>query len=120
MHSFTSSGAVSAADRRRAHTHVGVAVVVAFVALLLLGAARGVASADDTTPAATPAPAQSAPAQPQQTTPADPGAGPPDGGGFGRRDGGGRPDFGGGGSVPGGGGTIPAPSTGGSTDGSIS
>ena len=91
---------ISAADRRSARRRVGVAAVAAFVALLLLTAARGPARADTVVPATAPAtaptttlpaaPSQSAPAQPeQQTAPTDP-FGDPDHDGFGPRDGGGE------------------------------
>ena len=117
-------------DRRSAHRRVGAATIVAFVALLLLGATRGPAQAETTTPAPVPAATtvpeqvQPAPADPQQTVPGRPDPGfDPDGGGRdgGRGFGGGRRRqrrrlaAGGGGvapSVPAP--TAPAPSTGGS------
>ena len=107
----------SAPDRRSAHRRVGAATVVAFLALLLLGATRGPAQADTTVPApaatstAEPAqPTQPAPAEPQPAMPGDPGpgfdhdkprGGPPGGG-----------DADPGGDAAPGGGAAPAPSGG--------
>jgi hypothetical protein len=96
----------------RGHRRVGTAAVLAFLALLLLGATRGPAQADQAVPAP-----ESAPAQPGYGEP-DPGFrdrdgdgyGPPDGFGGGRHDGDGGfgPPYGDGGEP------APAPSTGGS------
>lgn len=121
------------ADRRRAHRRVGAVAGAAFLALLLLGATHGPASADPTVPAIAPV---ASPQQevPQQTAPVDPGtaldpdpdgdggARSHDGYGDGDRDGDGDGGFGGGhrgggdgGGFPGGGapgaGAAPAPST---------
>jgi hypothetical protein len=112
----------SAADRRSAHRRVGAATVVAFLALLLLGATRGPAQAESTVPApaatstAEPAqPAQPAPAEPQPAMPGDPGPGF-DHDGDGPRGFGGGPPGGGdadpGGDAAPGGGAAPAPSGG--------
>jgi hypothetical protein len=104
----------TAVDRRRAHRRVGAATVLAFLALLLIGASRGPAAADPTVPSATPT-----------ISPSDPV--PRDHDGLGPRhrdgDGDGVPGFGGGGHdgdggggarpAPGGGGTAPAPGGGG-------
>jgi hypothetical protein len=95
----------SEADRRSAHRRVGTAAVLAFLALLLLGATHRPARADPAMPAATPDPGVQAPYPGFRH---HDGPGPGDGGGF---------DGGGGGSVPAppsGGDTAPAPSTGGS------
>ena len=61
-------------DRRSAHRRVGAATIAAFLVLLLLGATRGPAEADTTTPApaATPAPT----VEPTQPVPVDPGYDP--------------------------------------------
>jgi hypothetical protein len=82
----TTTAAVGAPDRRRAHLRVGAAATLAFLALLLLGVTRGPAIA----------PSQSAPVDPYP--------------GFRHHHG-----FGGRNAVPGvgGGGTAPGPSTGG-------
>lgn len=107
----------SAADRRGAHRRVGTAAVLAFLALLALGASHRPAQADPAAPVATPEPGLQAPEY------APPGYRDHDRDGFGPRDGFGGPgpgDGGGGGMIPappgdgGGGGTAPAPSTGGS------
>jgi hypothetical protein len=121
----TDSTTTSAADRRSAHRRVGAATILAFLALLLLGATRGPAQAETTTPAPVPATTtvpeqtQPAPADPQPTLPGDRDPG------FDRGGDGGGPGFGGGrgGDGDGGGGggvapsapapSAPAPSTGG-------
>jgi len=79
----------TAVDRRRAHSRVGAATILAFLALLLIGASRGPAAADPTVPSATPT-----------ISPSDPL--PRDHDGFGPR------------HRDGDGGTAPAPSSGGS------
>jgi hypothetical protein len=90
---------------------VGTAAVLAFLALLALGASHRPAQADPAAPVATPEPGIQAP----------PGYRDHDRDGFGPRDGFGGPGpDDGGGMIPappgdgGGGGTAPAPSTGGS------
>jgi hypothetical protein len=59
---------------RTAHRRVGAAAIVAFVALLLIGASHGPAQASPATSAATPdSGSQSAPSEPyRQTDPSDP------------------------------------------------
>jgi hypothetical protein len=125
MDSTSTPAAAGPADRRSAHRRVGAAAIVAFVALLLIGATRGPAQADSTVPAATPtgAPSQSAPDQRSDPAPGfrrdhhgpggrDGGGGPGFGGGDGDRgrgfDGGGGD---GGGSAPGGAAPAPAPAS---------
>src|SRR4051794_22868862 len=99
----------SATDRRRAQRRVGAATILAFLALLLLGATRGSAKADPVSPVPTAAPT----VQPRETTPLGPDDHDHDGPWRGRgRGGDGGPGFGGGGGG-GGGGTAPAPSSGG-------
>ena len=97
------------AERRSAHRRVGAAALAAFIALLVLAAARG--------------PAEAVPNSAPATIPGLPQQGDDNGGGrFRERRGGGGPDrgFGGPGSPPNGGGgvpdgsggqTAPAPST---------
>src|SRR3954447_4818748 len=64
MHSTT----FSAADPRVARRGVGAAAILAFLVLLLAGAARSTAGTDPALPPATPA-GQSTPAQSQRTAP---------------------------------------------------
>jgi hypothetical protein len=107
---------------RKAHLRVGALSAVALMALLLIGAARGKATVDPSTPAvATPAPTLQAPAAPDpgfrgRRGDRDGGSGEPRRGGGGFPGGGGAPGGGAPGGAPGGGapgGTAPAPSTGG-------
>src|SRR3954470_5557940 len=109
-----------AADRRVARRRVGAAAILAFLVLLLAGAARSTAGTDPALPSATPAeqatpvpPQQTAPSQPQQTAPGQPEQTSPSGhrpcpghGGAGGGDGG-RGFRGGGGPRGGGGGPAP-------------
>jgi hypothetical protein len=103
----------SEADRRSAHRRVGTAAVLAFLALLLLGATHRPAQADPAVPVATPAPSYGSPGaapDPDGGFGGHYGRGPRDGdGGFGGHDG----DGGGfdGGPPPDGGGAAPAPSS---------
>jgi hypothetical protein len=92
----------SEADRRSAHRRVSTAAVLAFLALLLLGATHRSAQADPAAPVATPAPSYESPG----------GAPDPDGGfrdHHGYRDGDGDGGFDGG--PPAGGSGAPAPSS---------
>jgi hypothetical protein len=101
----------STPDRRSAHRRVGAATVLAFLALLLLGAVRGPAEADSSVPVAVPAATPTVePRQPLPAQPTDPDPGP----GFGREHDGPGPRGGDDGGFGGGGGAAPAPSTGGS------
>ena len=103
----------SEAGRRNAHRRVGTAAVLAFLALLLLGATHRSAQADPAAPAATPAPVYELPGgapDPDGGFREHRGPGPRDGdGGFGRHDGDGGGGFDGG--PPSDGGAAPAPSS---------
>jgi hypothetical protein len=105
----------SEAGRRNAHRRVGTAAVLAFLALMLLGATHRSAQADPAAPAAAPAPIYESPGgapDPDGGFGEHRGPGPRDGdgyGGFGRHDGDGGGGFDGG--PPSDGGAAPAPST---------
>jgi hypothetical protein len=106
----------SEADRRSAHRRVGTAAVLAFLALLLLGATHRPAQADPSAPVATPDPGVQAPYPGFRDHDGHGRPGPRDGFGGPDRDGDGGGGFDGG-APPGGAApapSSPAPSTGGS------